>query len=107
MSMSDSIYRHIIAITNRLLSRRPFDVQIERICRLHPHALILREKDLSGEAYQTLAEKVLTLYSASVYAGGTKSGGPENSSAAPTAGGRACKIKIWRVRAGWSVRSFC
>ena len=90
MSMSDSIYRHIIAITNRLLSRRPFDVQIERICRLHPHALILREKDLSG-----------------VYAGGTKSGGPENSSAAPTAGGRACKIKIWRVRAGWSVRSFC
>ncbi len=61
MSMSDSIYRHIIAITNRLLSRRPFDVQIERICRLHPHALILREKDLSGEAYQTLAEKVLTI----------------------------------------------
>ena len=37
----------IIAVSNRKLCNRPFLEQIERVCKIHPEAVILREKDLS------------------------------------------------------------
>ena len=40
------MYRDLIAVTNRHLCSRPFTEQITRVCKLHPKALILREKDL-------------------------------------------------------------
>ena len=49
----------VIAVTNRKLSQRPFLEQIKRVCQLRPEAVILREKDLSEEAYTILAEKVM------------------------------------------------
>ena len=54
-------YRNIIAVTNRKLCERPFLEQVERICQMHPKALILREKDLTEEAYEELAGKVKKL----------------------------------------------
>lgn len=48
----------IITVTNRSLCERPFLEQIERVCRLHPKAIILREKDLSEEEYYELAKEV-------------------------------------------------
>lgn len=45
-------YKNIIAVTNRKLCERPFPEQVERICQMHPKALILREKDLSESAYE-------------------------------------------------------
>ena len=39
---------NIIAITNRHLCSRPFMEQLERVCKLHPHAIVLREKDMPG-----------------------------------------------------------
>lgn len=35
--------------------------QLERVCRYHPKALILREKDLPEKEYMVLAEEVLKL----------------------------------------------
>ena len=35
----------IIAVSNRKLCNRPFLEQIERVCKIHPEAVILREKD--------------------------------------------------------------
>lgn len=54
-------YKNIIVVTNRKLSSRPFLEQMERVCRLHPKAVILREKDLPEEEYAELAVKVLRL----------------------------------------------
>ena len=54
-------YRNIIAVTNRKLCERPFLEQVERICQMHPKALILREKDLTDEEYAILAEQVLEI----------------------------------------------
>lgn len=51
----------IIAVTNRRLCERPFLEQVERVCQIHPRALILREKDLTEEEYGTLAEDVLNI----------------------------------------------
>ena len=34
----------IIAVSNRKLCNRPFLEQIERVCKIHPEAVILREK---------------------------------------------------------------
>ena len=53
--------RVTIAVTNRSLSARPYEEQIARICRFHPAAVIVREKDLPEEEYARLAEKVLTI----------------------------------------------
>lgn len=53
--------REIIAVSNRHLCSRPFSEQIERVCQLHPRALILREKDLTEEEYAILAEQVLEI----------------------------------------------
>lgn len=52
------MYNNIIGVTNRHLSKGDFLVQIRRICELHPKAIILREKDLSEDAYEELAKKV-------------------------------------------------
>lgn len=54
-------YQHIMAVTNRGLCTRPFLEQIERICRLHPKAVILREKDLTEQEYYDLAKDVLAV----------------------------------------------
>lgn len=61
MSTYKEEYKNVIAVTNRRLSGRPFLEQIERVCRLHPKAVILREKDLSEEKYAELAAEVLRL----------------------------------------------
>lgn len=52
-------YEHTIAITNRTLVQGDFLEQMQKVVRLHPHAVILREKDLSDEEYEILAEKIL------------------------------------------------
>ena len=49
---------HVIAVTNRKLTARPYLEQIERICRKRPEALIVREKDLREEEYGRLAAEV-------------------------------------------------
>lgn len=51
----------IIAVTNRKLCTRPFLEQIERIAVQQPKAIILREKDLPEEEYETLAKEVILL----------------------------------------------
>ncbi len=51
----------IIAITNRHLSSRPFMEQLERVCKLHPHAIVLREKDMPEAEYLSLACDVISL----------------------------------------------
>ena len=61
MSTCKEEYRNIIAVTNRKLSSRPFLEQMERVCRLQPKAVILREKDLQEEMYEELAVKVSEL----------------------------------------------
>lgn len=48
----------VVAVTNRQLCRRPFLEQVERVCRFHPGAVILREKDLPEEEYAALAAQV-------------------------------------------------
>ena len=46
-------------ITNRTLVRGSFLEQMEKVVCLHPQGVILRERDLSEEEYEALAEKVL------------------------------------------------
>ncbi|MBP3360596.1 MAG: thiamine phosphate synthase [Clostridia bacterium] len=53
----ESLYKNIIAVTNRRLCTRPFDEQLRRVCGVRPKAVILREKDLSSEEYLRLAGK--------------------------------------------------
>ena len=53
------MYRDLIAVTNRHLCSRPFTEQITRVCKLHPKALILREKDLPEEEYFSLARQAV------------------------------------------------
>ena len=59
-SMCNS-YEHTIVITNRHLVQGDFLMQMEKVVHLHPHALILREKDLTDDAYESLAKKVFDL----------------------------------------------
>ena len=42
-------FDRLIAVTNRHLCQRPFLEQLERVCRYHPKAVILREKDLTED----------------------------------------------------------
>lgn len=51
----------IIAVSNRKLCKRPFLEQIERVCKMHPEAIILREKDLPEEEYRILAKEVMEI----------------------------------------------
>lgn len=53
----------IIAVINRKLCDRPFLEQIERVCKIHPEAVILREKDLTEEEYRILAKEVMNICS--------------------------------------------
>ena len=53
----------IIAVSNRKLCNRPFLEQIERVCKIYPEAVILREKDLTEEEYGTLAKEVMNICS--------------------------------------------
>lgn len=54
-------YEHTIAITNRTLVQGDFLKQMQKVVRLHPHAVILREKDLPDEEYEILAKKILEM----------------------------------------------
>ena len=54
-------YEHAIAITNRTLVKGDFLKQMQKVIHLRPHAVILREKDLSDEEYEMLAEKILEI----------------------------------------------
>lgn len=54
-------FSKIIWVTNRKLCNREFLQQVERVCKLSPQAVILREKDLSEEEYKKLAEEVLKI----------------------------------------------
>ena len=54
------MYRKI-CVTNRHLAERPFLEQLERVLATKPYAMILREKDLTEEAYEELAGKVKKL----------------------------------------------
>lgn len=58
---NEALFPHILAVTNRTLSKRPFLEQIEEICKHHPKSLILREKDLSEAEYTALAKDVLAI----------------------------------------------
>ena len=57
-------YEHTIVITNRMLVQGDFFQQMEKVIRLHPHVVILREKDLPDDAYEVMAEKLLKLCAA-------------------------------------------
>lgn len=52
-------YEHAIVITNRMLVQGDFLAQMEKVIALHPHAVILREKDLPDEEYEKLAKNIL------------------------------------------------
>lgn len=54
-------YEYTIVITNRHLVQGDFLKQLEKVTKLHLHALILREKDLADDAYESLAKKVFDL----------------------------------------------
>lgn len=58
-SHNQTIYGQIIAVTNRHLCSRPLPLQVERVCRCHPKAVILREKDLDEESYLVLAKEIM------------------------------------------------
>ena len=60
MCISDD-FKNAIAVSNRSLCTRPFMEQLERVCKYHPQALILREKDLSQKEYEVLAKQTLEL----------------------------------------------
>ena len=56
MCMSD-----ILCVTNRNLCREDFLTRVQRIAACHPAGIILREKDMSSEEYETLAAAVMEL----------------------------------------------
>ena len=60
-------YEHAIVITNRALVQGDFLEQMQKVIRLHPHAVILREKDLSDEEYEALAKRILNLCNNGVF----------------------------------------
>lgn len=63
VEQESSPLQNIIAVTNRHLCSRPLTEQVERICRLSPKAVILREKDLPEEEYAPLAEEIMEICS--------------------------------------------
>lgn len=56
MSMSN-----LICVTNRTLCHGNFLAQIEKIAACHPAAILLREKDLTPDAYKELAMEVIKI----------------------------------------------
>lgn len=61
MHADSGMMEHIIAVTNRRLCSRPLAEQAERVCRLHPQAVILREKDLPEAEYALLAKEIMDI----------------------------------------------
>lgn len=55
------IFQHTIAVSHRMLSKRPFLEQVKIICQHKPKAFLLREKDLSKNEYAALAQKVFSI----------------------------------------------
>lgn len=53
----------VTVITNRKLCREDFLARIEKIAGAQPHAIVLREKDLTEEEYKELAIKTLNICS--------------------------------------------
>lgn len=51
----------IFCVTNRLLCKDDFLIQIEKIAKEKPAGIILREKDLEETEYKNLASEVMTL----------------------------------------------
>lgn len=51
----------IVCVTSRALCREDFFVRMERIAAARPGGVILREKELSEEAYRELAGRVLEI----------------------------------------------
>ena len=51
-------YRDMIVITDRILVEGDFLAQLEKVSRLRPQAMILREKDLDDIQYEELAGEV-------------------------------------------------
>ena len=51
----------LVVVTNRTLCRGDFLEQIHAICLAGADKIILREKDLSEESYESLAEKVVSV----------------------------------------------
>ena len=56
MCMSD-----ILCVTNRKLCREDFLTRVERIAACHPAGIILREKDMLPEEYETLAAAIIEI----------------------------------------------
>ena len=54
----EELWSAVTVVTDRKLAARPFLEQIEILCREKPERIILREKDLSPEAYEELGKKV-------------------------------------------------
>ena len=78
-------------ITNRTLVQGSFLEQMEKVVCLHPQGVILRERDLSDEEYEALAEKVLGICARERY---RVSFTPESR----LPGGLAVQISICRFR---------
>ena len=53
--------KDVIVITNRHLVEGDYLTQISKVVSLHPHAVILREKDISDAEYEALARAVLDI----------------------------------------------
>lgn len=51
----------VICVTNRHLSEKSLARQVEIVCKFHPKAIILREKDLPEDEYMTLANEILDI----------------------------------------------
>ncbi len=61
MYRSTIIWEKVIAVTNRRLCSSDFFEQIKKIGNLGVEAIVLREKDLTSEEYERMAEKVLRI----------------------------------------------
>lgn len=55
------MFKDVIAVTNRKLVKGDYLEQIRKVVSKQPYGLILREKDLSDEEYETLSAKVLKI----------------------------------------------
>lgn len=51
-------FQNIVAVTNRKLCKGSLEAQMERVCRLQPRSVILREKDLEEDEYVELARRI-------------------------------------------------
>ncbi len=56
--LPQELYEKMIVVTNRKLCQTFLPEQIEKLCALRPHGVIVREKDLTEESYRSLADQV-------------------------------------------------